>query len=679
MRRIQAAVVLAFLASCAVKTTSDALCLNDENCPADERCQHAGSDAGRCVACVPDARCVNVEGTSCSADGAAKVTCQHNAGSCWYRTEVNCASQGLSCGLLGGALECLCPDNSEAAVLYVDPAHGSSSPHATGVKDPPQCRYRTLTEALALAKLAVQAQAGQTGTAKVILTGAAGPSSPVVFGVSTETPPLAVTSGVSLETEDVVAGAPATGAYVMTFDAAAGPAVTLDPGSRIAGLLLQNVSTSSGASPVVSIACATGAQFTLDSLSIEGASDGGFTAARGIDLDGACTANLTAVTIEHTSSDGVVVAGGARLDATALNVSTGDNGGGGGGGDRSGGNGVTVIGPSSSLALHGGRIEKNGQAGIEVSTLGTLSVDQGASVSGNGTSGILLQASSATLTGMSNHRITVSENLGSGVLFCNGNKLCGTNTSATFQVSAVDFTKNGDGVAIQNEAGTQIALQSSTFDANTGDGVKITASAAAAAGVSSTVVDGCRFTGGTHAIELVGDTDTWVTVQDNTLSGASDTAFVAALVGGGHSGLTMRHNTIVDNKTTTARGLGASLRKVGGLFFSEGAPTLVFEENTVARNEGDQLFVSSNDGNPWQLGASDCTKANVFGCYAFASGAVGVAAEGATVYAEYAYWRKSPPVKGTDLYSFNGGSILLAPSLSSGALACGSVAADLCP
>lgn len=696
MRRIEAAVMLALLASCAVKTTSDALCHKDENCPADERCQLSGPDTGRCVACVPDPRCVDNVGTSCSADGTAVVTCQHNEGSCWYRSEVSCASQGLSCGQSHGVPECLCPGNPTAN-FHVDPVGGSddvgTAPYPTGAADPPQCRYRTLTHAIEQAKAQTEAQvAGQTGAAKVIATGATGSGTPVVFPASAETLPIEVPPGVSLETVDAVPGSPATGTYVMDFDAAAGPALKLHPGSKIAGWLVRNSSTSPGIGPAVSTDCSSDGEITIDGLSIEALSEGKLAAERGIDLDGVCKATFTAVSIAHTSGDGVLVAGGAQLEATALNVATGDNvavavaggggggsagGGGGGSAARTGGNGVSVVGPSSALALHGGRIETNGKAGIEVLSGGALSVDQGASVSSNGTSGISIQASSATLTGTSDRRITVAENLGAGVLFCNGNKLCGTNASATFQVSEVNLTKNGDGVVIQNEAGTQIALQSSTFDANTGDGLKITGSAAAVSGGNSTVVYGCPFTGGTHAIELVGDTDTWVTVQESTLSGASDTAFLAALVGSGHSGLTMRHNTIVDNKTTTARGMGASLRKVGGLFFSEGAPTLVFEQNTVARNEGDQLFVSSNDGNPWQLGASDCTKANVFGCYA--AGAVGVAAEGATVYVEYASWRKSPPVKGTDLYSFDSGSILLAPSGSSGALACGSVPADLCP
>jgi hypothetical protein len=209
-------------------------------------------------------------------------------------------------------------------------------------------------------------------------------------------------------------------------------------------------------------------------------------------------------------------------------------------------------------------------------------------------------------------------------------------------------------------------------------GLRVDRSGQPVQGVNSTLVDHCEFKGGTNGISLTGTGSgiTWVTVQGSQLSGASDTAFVAKLPGAGYSGVTLLDNTIAGNGVGTGSQApilrGTAKRPVGGVFFTSGVPSLVFQHNTLMNNTGDQLFVSSSDNSkPWRFdNPSDCSQANVFACYASGQGVI---AEGkANVYVGSAQWPGDPPSQGTDYMTFGSASISLSSPATPNAISvCG--------
>jgi hypothetical protein len=468
------------------------------------------------------------------------------------------------------------------------------------------------------------------------------------------------------------ASAAASGAYVVEFDSAAHAALSLHDGASVFGLVLRNTSTQDGARAAISIGDCDGyAKVWIGGLSIEGLSPGNFGAASGVEISGPCDVKLTNLVINQTSGDGLMASGGAKVDATDLAVA-----------GSTGGNGVTITGPITAVALHGARLTGNAKNGIEVAEGGSLQIDtQGGhavAISDNGLDGLRIQTSSATLAGTSDFPIAIADNVGAGILYCNGETAdCGKDQTAAFQASFLKVERNRDGVQIDDEAGAAVGLTSSSFSDNLGAGLRIDRSGVPLQGKSSTVVDQCRFTGGLNGISLTGNGVTWVTVKGSQLSGASDTAFVAELLGAGYSGVELVDNTIAGNGGQTPR--GTTKRPVGGLFFTSGVPSLTFQGNKVMKNTGDQLFVSSSDtSTPWRFdGPSDCSKPNVFACYASGQG---VNVDGkANVYLGYATWPGEPPSKGTDYMNFGGGVMSLSvPSTPSATSLCGVVPDGFC-
>jgi hypothetical protein len=106
MRRLALA-AMAALAACSVKLEG-APCMTDANCPDSQRCDGAGAQPGRCVACVPDPAC-GADGTFCVAgDSGLLRVCSTSAGGCRYSTSVACATPQV-CGGTSGTASCACP------------------------------------------------------------------------------------------------------------------------------------------------------------------------------------------------------------------------------------------------------------------------------------------------------------------------------------------------------------------------------------------------------------------------------------------------------------------------------------------------------------------------------------------------------------------------------------------
>ena len=203
-------------------------------CSAPDTCQGvAGAAVCDCPAdtgvVAPGLGCnTATDSSACETSGAGWDKCQNNGGCQVWTLSTDCG--GLVCTGSPGALSCVCPSRG-GPTFYVDSVNGSNS--ATGVQNPPQCRYATLSSALSLASLAggdVIAIGAANGTTMVFSNDGGG------FGGG-EQFPLWVGAGVTLE------GDPSTdGGYLIADNQPGTSAVVmLGGGSNLGAAVLRNL------------------------------------------------------------------------------------------------------------------------------------------------------------------------------------------------------------------------------------------------------------------------------------------------------------------------------------------------------------------------------------------------------------------------------------------------------
>jgi hypothetical protein len=293
MRRLALA-AMAILAACSVKLEG-APCLSDANCPDTQRCDGAGAQPGRCVACETDPACTS-DGFAC-VDLHTIRECRTNAGACHYALSIPCGT--LTCGNMPAYGSCPCPANG--GELEVDAVQGSAlgAPFfPTGISSPAQCRYRRLGDALAAAS------SGNT----VKMTGWT--SGTVTFSVaaSGEAFPLVVNPGVTLTTTDSPLDPTH---YVVEVDqaGAARPVLQLDHDAAASGFTVRPAGSGT-ASDALFVSCTAGgtAPVTLSNLVLDGkGSLGTSTIAEGLRLSGTCGVSAQSVVVENAAQAGVRV------------------------------------------------------------------------------------------------------------------------------------------------------------------------------------------------------------------------------------------------------------------------------------------------------------------------------------------------------------------------------------
>jgi hypothetical protein len=279
MRIAALAAALLLAAACSVELEG-ARCDTTEQCPADQ-------------ACGNDRRC-SVRAARCERCGAGELRCSKRADAietCLGDDPV-CGKwvASSSCGPLvcaqDGAAAPACVCTPPATDVYVDPVAGESNAAvvATGAPEPPECRFRTLTAALANAPPAATVHA--IGTP------------PVVFGAD-ETFPLTIPSGVTL------AGAADDGAveaFRIARDAAdaSNPVVRLEAGATLQGF---TIASATATAPVVDLAC-TGSGIAALRTSVV---DGGASSRAGVVVSGTCGVDLLDVTLRSIDGPGLDV------------------------------------------------------------------------------------------------------------------------------------------------------------------------------------------------------------------------------------------------------------------------------------------------------------------------------------------------------------------------------------
>lgn len=311
MRSLVATMWLLTLTACSVNLEG-AHCSDDSNCPKDQRCDTATQ---KCVACVSDPECSEV-GWACSSDGTALLRCAYNSGSCFYSIRTVC-SAGCS------AQKCNCPQNS-GPDFYADTVASSQSGlfnAPTGVSDPPDCRFKTITEALDAANL------HRPGSRAIAAGGS--DQSPMIFSAG-ETFPLEVKPGATLTTSDAT---PTPAHYVIEV-AEAGPSrpvVQLNEDAAVTGFTIRPVGSGS-ASVAILVNCQTAGSGTVsvNGMVLDGK---GALAQAAIDyafhLEGACSASVSGVTAENCAKSGVLLEsiGGATVTVASVTIiGNGDTG-----------------------------------------------------------------------------------------------------------------------------------------------------------------------------------------------------------------------------------------------------------------------------------------------------------------------------------------------------------------
>jgi hypothetical protein len=445
MRAMLRAAALLLLSGCSVPLDGGK-CTTDQNCLSTERCS-----AGTCIACVPDPTCTG-DGSSCV--GTTVRHCQTNSGSCLYSWVEDCASQGKVCGTTSTSPACECPANP-GPDFFADSDSGSATdalPYATGAATPPDCRIRTLTQALAKA-------ATYAGAAAVRATGwSAGEK--VFSQAKGETYPLAVQPNVTLTTSD---STPAPGHYVIVLDDAAAPAaVNLHEGGTVSGLIVRSTA---GVGDGIALACgAASPPAAVAAVDVEGAGKLQY----GIDVKGACGAAMTDVTAAGATSAALVVNSASSSVATTI----------AGGKYGTSATGVKII--QGSVTLSGAEVASNtsassGGVGVQLGdgTKDVTVVATGLSIHDNDDTGLIVKTtttSSVTITGAtirSNKALTTASQYG-GVMNtrrAGGAILYGVSPTFAFQGNSV-YSNTHDQVGVDLSAGSWNLTGSSACDSN---------------------------------------------------------------------------------------------------------------------------------------------------------------------------------------------------------------------
>jgi hypothetical protein len=344
------------------------------------------------------------------------------------------------------------------------------------------------------------------------------------------------------------------------------------------------------------------------------------------------------------------------------------------------GAGAHVAGDATHATFHGCTFNGNGTVselanGVEVES-GTVTIDTGSVLDGNTHHGLEIVAGSVTVTGTPSASIDFSTNGINGVDVPAGG-------AVTVGLTEINSHNNGNhGLEVNNANGTgrggSIIVQGSTFSDNKLAGIYVDQSAATTTIGDSLTISGCTFAGNTHSINVapLGTATVWATIQQNTMTGATDTALLVTGTSG--SSLSITGNDINKNNAVTLNGT----QLAGGVILTGTPPdTWTFTTNLVHGNQGDQvLAIASNTGGAtgtWNLSTSllcaSCVNANTFSCYddGVAPGYVGVVAlGGVTVSATGDQWQNSPPKSGQDYATYLGGTVNVGCDCGASTLTC---------
>jgi hypothetical protein len=343
---------------------------------------------------------------------------------------------------------------------------------------------------------------------------------------------------------------------------------------------------------------------------------------------------------------GVRLEAGAALTATGMTANAND------------GQGVYVLGGTSSAALHGCQLDGNGLvgnlSGLRVDA-GTVVVDGATVISNNKGAGIRQLGGAVTVSGTNLVPVVIRNN-GAGTIDP-GADVGIPQAAATFSATHAEFRENsGDGARVNNRDGAGVGrpvdFVNCLFIDNKNTGLRVQQSAPGSGSTRSLHVTSCTFQGGDRGVIIepatVGAT-TWAVFQGNTVTKAANIGFI--LQGTSGSAISLIDNEIVDN---TAPAPAPGEHAVGGLVLMGTPPgTFVMTGNRVHNNGYDQVAVYGVGVVPpsWSFGATSCAEANRIWCYNHADASVpwvGLIVNGATVTANYTSWTHQTPTSGVD-------------------------------
>ena len=454
------------VASCATDGASCRTASAPIACLGVKFCQ--GADGMGACACPPmggteGAGCTTLGVTVC--DGNKVLTCTNDglSGCHVWALPHDCTGESHVCGTKAGHAACQCAENGTTD-FYADPVNGGPSAtdnfFPTGTAGPVECRFKTLTAALAVA----------TAPGSRVIADSAAP--PVDF--SGETFPLVVNAGVVLKTFDTT---PTPGNYVIVVNSAGASAVSL-LGSTFEGFTIQNATGSAGASAVSLVGPSV-----VDTVELEGTAT--TTLSNGVLVNpGAQGSSLNAVNIQgfgtgvnDTAGAGEVMLTNGKLSSNATGVAL-SNGtltasstvisGGANGVTIGAAGGATSTFNGSSLGVSGATA-----SGISQSSTGgtvVLNLTTGVEIKGNGTNGVSLSAGTGTIGDANIH-----DNAASGIAQSGGTLTIGSGGTTMVQTNATGVTLTG---------GT-LNVGAGTITGNTGDGVTASGSATLASGTGA--------------------------------------------------------------------------------------------------------------------------------------------------------------------------------------------------
>jgi hypothetical protein len=438
----------------------------------------------------------------------------------WVDT-TDCTAAGHVCGTKANGANhaaCQCPEQT-GGDFYADPVAGTdaaSGVFATGVNSPADCRFQTLTAAVAVAQ----------GVGNRVIATSAAP--PVQF--ANETFPLNLNGGVTLTTTDAV---PTPANYTIQFNSASAPtAVSLFVSSVFEGFTVQQ----SGGNAAASAVAMTGTSGVVDTVVLDGP------LATGISVTGTGTINAATVTGFTTGlsvmSSGATSLTNSKVDTNATGIAISAGGLSASSTTIDGGSGAGVV-VSASATFNGSSltIKNMGSAGIAAIGSPTVNLTTGDEIASNGGSGLSLAGGSATLGGVNIHdngtgisqsggAITIGSG-GTTTIQSNGSK--GVNlTGGTLTVGTGTITNNaGDGVTAATGT-TLISNTGAQYTGNMGNGISATAatltfnsSASAPILVSANTGVGILMTGG-------GLTANYLTLSSNGTGGTKKSGLEVA-------------------------------------------------------------------------------------------------------------------------------------------------------
>jgi hypothetical protein len=560
-----------------------------------------------------------VGAAACDAATSSVVACQMVGGCKLWQVATDCRASGLVCGTRSVVADCECPANT-GQDFHADPAGGKAkgaAPFPTGLAAPPQCRFRSLGEALS----AATAASTPALPARAVATGwSAATGADVVFAA--EALPLVVPNGVKLATSDA---SPTVTHYHLHATVPGQPVVVLKEGAELSGFRIRTT-LATGSSPSAAVVvggaaapCAAGAPAAvIRTLQVEAAGVRPMTSA--LTVGGGCAVEVSDALLQGAFTDGVVVS---------------DTG--------------------TRALLHGVTVESSGKSGLVVQGGASVTFDVAAggaaALRDNGEYGLKLAGGEAVVTGLPASRVDVARNGASGVL---AGQL-GAASRLTLRDASV-HDNAAYGVDVQDEdatgAGLPMTLTGVALQANTLANLRV-GRAGPAAGGAALVVDDVTSVGGKNGI-LVQPAVAGVPIHASfsrvRVSGASDGGIVVQQASG--SVLSLTASTVSRNCAVTPYTTGRW--KGGGLVFVGGLPTLAaFSGNTFSGNQYNQVLVASSVGS-LALGAPSCAAANAFVCSgANVSGTgtvtgYGVASTSAPVAASFATWTADPPDSSRD-------------------------------